>query len=103
MANAGLVVFVVAGPALTVVNKSILDAGFEHPVLVSSFGMAATVVFTQLLHLSGRLPLRTRPAGFWLRSCLPVGASAMATMAFGNAAYLFLNLSFIQASARTPA
>jgi hypothetical protein len=27
---------------------------------------------------------------------VPVGASAMATMGFGNAAYLYLNLSFIQ-------
>ena len=53
MANAGLVVFVVAGPALTVVNKSILDAGFEHPVLVSSFGMAATMVFTRAANARG--------------------------------------------------
>ena len=28
--------------------------------------------------------------------CLPVGASAAATMGFGNAAYMYLNLSFIQ-------
>jgi hypothetical protein len=50
-ANVGLVLFVVSGPLLTVVNKALLDAGFHHPVIVSSFGMLGTVTFTQALYV----------------------------------------------------
>ena len=95
-ANLGLLLFICAGPALTLVNKAILDEGFHHPVIVSGFGMGATMVFSQLLVATGQLHVRSRPPGFFLTHCAPVGASAMATMAFGNAAYLYLNLSFIQ-------
>lgn len=87
--NFGLVLFVTGGPALTVVNKEILDTGFREPVIVSGFGMFATMIFTRLLAATGRLVIPTREPYFWFRSCLPVGASAMATMAFGNAACTF--------------
>jgi hypothetical protein len=85
-ANAGLALFILSGPALTVVNKAILDTGFRHPVIVSGFGMAGTTIFTQLLFATGRLHVQERPPNFWLRNCVPVGATAMATMGFGNAA-----------------
>ena len=88
-ANLGLVLFVTGGPALTVVNKEILDTGFREPVIVSGFGMFATMLFTRVLAASGRLHIPKREPYFWFRSCLPVGASAMATMAFGNAACAF--------------
>ena len=58
--------------------------------------MAGSLLFTQALFATGHIQIRLRPAGFWLRNCVPVGASAMATMGFGNAAYLYLNLAFIQ-------
>lgn len=88
-ANAGLVLFITSGPVLTVVNKAILDTGFRQPVIVSGFGMFATMIFTRLLALGGLLELPDRPAGFWLKQCLPVGVAAMLTMGFGNAACAF--------------
>ena len=84
--QAGLLLFILSGPALTVVNKAILDAGLRHPVIVSGLGMFATMIFSQVLVATGKLHIRQRPEGFWLRNCVPVGASAMATMGFGNAA-----------------
>ena len=88
-ANFGLLMFVTSGPALTLVNKEILDTGFREPVIVSGFGMFATMIFTRLLAVTGRLHIPKREPYFWFRSCLPVGASAMSTMAFGNAACAF--------------
>ena len=84
--QAGLLLFILSGPALTVVNKAILDAGFQNPVIVSGLGMFATMIFSQVLVATGRLHIRQRPEGFWVQNCVPVGASAMATMGFGNAA-----------------
>ena len=91
-ANAGLPLFITSGPLLTLVNKAILDTGFRQPVIVSGFGMFATMLFTQLLALGGYLDLPERPAGFWLKQCLPVGVAAMSTMGFGNAACALLRL-----------
>ena len=70
--NLGLLLFICAGPALTLVNKAILDEGFHHPVIVSGFGMGATMVFSQLLVATGQLHVRSRPPGFFLTHCAHV-------------------------------
>jgi Mn2+/Fe2+ NRAMP family transporter len=62
-------------------------------------GLVASALFTHaLVHLKYlRLEYEaTVDRRFWVTRCLPVGVCHAATLAFGNAQYLYLGLSSIQ-------
>mmetsp|Transcript_45636 Transcript_45636/g.111096 ORF Transcript_45636/g.111096 Transcript_45636/m.111096 type:complete len:404 (+) Transcript_45636:274-1485(+) len=93
-------IYMAVGPILMILNKEILDkVGFKYPLLVSSLGLvfAAAVTHTMramnMLELKNASKITTR---FWLTKCLPVGVCHAATLAFGNAVYLFMGMSVIQ-------
>lgn len=95
-------VFMVVGPVLMLVNKDIMDKksiGFSYPFFVSSLGLIFTSVLSHSLHLVGLLHLPNAhivTRKFWLRNILPIGACHAATLAFGNAQYLYMGVTLIQ-------
>ena len=71
----------------------------QHPILVSSMGLVASGIFTHVLYGLGKLRLehaKTVTLRFWVTRCLPVGVCHAATLAFGNAQYLFMGISSVQ-------
>ena len=71
----------------------------QHPILVSSMGLVASGIFTHVLYGLGKLRLEhanTVTLRFWVTRCLPVGVCHAATLAFGNAQYLFMGISSVQ-------
>eukprot|EP00514_Thraustochytrium_sp_LLF1b_P001835 CAMPEP_0184523468 /NCGR_PEP_ID=MMETSP0198_2-20121128/8903_1 /TAXON_ID=1112570 /ORGANISM="Thraustochytrium sp., Strain LLF1b" /LENGTH=289 /DNA_ID=CAMNT_0026914507 /DNA_START=223 /DNA_END=1092 /DNA_ORIENTATION=- len=72
---------------------------FRYPFFVSAMGPAFTSVVTHCMKWSNRLELphsHKVDQRFWLRSILPVGACHAATLASGNAQYMFMGLALIQ-------
>jgi hypothetical protein len=92
--------FMAIGPGLMVLNKEILDGvDFRHPILVSSMGMVTAGLFTHTIKALGLLKLEyssTVDMKFWMTRCLPVGICHAATLAFGNAQYLYTGMAAIQ-------
>lgn len=73
LASAAL--FMVAGPALVLVNREILVSSFKYPMFVSGMGVAFTSVFAHVLVDVFRIStVKGRDREFWVRNCLPVGA-----------------------------
>ena len=59
----------------------------------------ASGIFTHVLYGLGKLRLEhanTVTLRFWVTRCLPVGVCHAATLAFGNAQYLFMGISSVQ-------
>ena len=76
-------IFMVVGPALMILNKEIIDrVVFRYPILVSSMGVIASCVLTQVLAQLGMLRLEyasTVTCRFWVTRCLQVGICHAAT------------------------
>ncbi|CAK9088914.1 Probable sugar phosphate/phosphate translocator At1g53660 [Durusdinium trenchii] len=96
-------VYMVVGPTLMLVNKDIMsrdgDIVFPYPFLLSSLGLVFTSALTHGLHAWGKLRLphaEVVTRRFWVRNLLPVGACHAATLAFGNAQYLYMGVALIQ-------
>lgn len=54
------------------------------------------------MHATGHLELKHRiDQRFWLEKCLPVGICHAATLAFGNAVYLFMGMALIREKPRS--
>lgn len=93
--------FLILGPTLIILNKHILkDVGFNYPMFLSGLGLAASSLVSHLLVRVFKV-VELQHANkvttvFYLRNLLPVGASHALTLAFGNAVYLYLTVSFIQ-------
>eukprot|EP00286_Rhodomonas_abbreviata_P000014 CAMPEP_0181288346 /NCGR_PEP_ID=MMETSP1101-20121128/283_1 /TAXON_ID=46948 /ORGANISM="Rhodomonas abbreviata, Strain Caron Lab Isolate" /LENGTH=316 /DNA_ID=CAMNT_0023392461 /DNA_START=136 /DNA_END=1083 /DNA_ORIENTATION=+ len=92
--------FMAVGPALMILNKKILDdVHFPYPLLVSSMGLVFSALVTHSLKAVGMLTLQyesTVDKKFWLGKCLPVGVCHAATLAFGNAQYVYTGMAVIQ-------
>eukprot|EP00755_Sulcionema_specki_P004702 Sspe_Gene.4615::Locus_1519_Transcript_1_1_Confidence_1.000_Length_1045::g.4615::m.4615 len=89
------------GPWLIVVNKEIMDRGFRYPITLSCLGQMTVALYAIFMVKTGRIDLREESkellAGWnWYKRCLPVGVCKAATLSFGNAVYLYLNMGFIQ-------
>lgn len=93
--------YMVVGPWLILTNKYIMrDLGFNHPMLVSGIGQAASALGA---FVSIRV-LQTQPLecdhlvtwSFYLKNMAVVGAATAASLSFGNAGYLYLTVSFVQ-------
>lgn len=92
--------FMVIGPSLILLNKYILrDLEFNYPMFLSSLGLVSSALFAYAfvkLNISKLEHSDKIDQRFWLRNILPVAVCSAATLALGNAAYLYLTVSFIQ-------
>eukprot|EP00512_Aurantiochytrium_limacinum_P006521 CAMPEP_0171513624 /NCGR_PEP_ID=MMETSP0959-20130129/2343_1 /TAXON_ID=87120 /ORGANISM="Aurantiochytrium limacinum, Strain ATCCMYA-1381" /LENGTH=321 /DNA_ID=CAMNT_0012051761 /DNA_START=388 /DNA_END=1353 /DNA_ORIENTATION=+ len=92
------IIHMLVGPMLIVVNKEILEV-FPYPFFLSSLGLIFTVVASHAMFLAGHLDLPNQgmvTRGFYLRNLLPVGACHAATLAFGNAQYMYMGVAAVQ-------
>jgi hypothetical protein len=99
-------VYMIVGPMLILVNKYILkDLGFRYPMFLSGLGMLTTALVANVTVHCGQATLKQAVTGdFWLKKILPVGAFTAMCFTFGNAAYMYLTVAFIQMlKAFTPA
>ncbi|PNH09282.1 putative sugar phosphate/phosphate translocator [Tetrabaena socialis] len=99
------VLWMLCSSALIILNKSLYRRGFRYPSTVTGAGQLFSALSGLLLAAVGAQPLRPLPpARVWARTLLPITAASAATMYFGNMAYLYLSVSFIQIiKAFTPA
>jgi len=93
--------YLLVGPALILVNKSILkDVGFHFPMMVSGIGQLSSAVgatiIIRVLKLQSLTCSHLVTWSFYLRNMMLVGAATAASLCFGNAGYLFLTVSFVQ-------
>lgn len=91
--------------ALIILNKDVYQLGFQRPFFVTGMGQLFSLLGGLALVYSGCLPLRKLPnMRFVLLKLLPIAASSTTSMFFGNYAYLYLSVAFIQIlKAFTPA
>jgi len=97
--------FSLVGPWLVLVNKSLLsDKGFPYPILLSSFGVLSSSIFTHVIvdvfgvaqvSKASREIVIGPDARYW-RTVFPVGALYAASLAMGNICYLYLGVGLIQ-------
>uniref|UniRef100_A0A7S2J917 Sugar phosphate transporter domain-containing protein n=1 Tax=Zooxanthella nutricula TaxID=1333877 RepID=A0A7S2J917_9DINO len=94
--------FMVVGPGLVLLNKHIMDTHrFRYPLALSSVGILASMlvshaaVWSGLAHVSAASAAAVKGAR-GLRVALPISVAKAASLATGNAVYLYLGLGFIQ-------
>ena len=88
------------GPSLILVNRTLLkERKFNYPMALSGLGLLfSSAVSFLLVHLRC-VPREHRhqiTTSFFMRNLLPIGAALAATLATGNAVYLYLPVGFIQ-------
>lgn len=95
-----IALYLSVGPTLILVNRSLLKKhNFNYPMMLSGLGLLFSSAVSTSLVASGVVKLEhsaliTRQ--FFLRNLLPIGAAMAATLAAGNAVYLYLPVGFIQ-------
>eukprot|EP01059_Diplonema_ambulator_P012971 TRINITY_DN23461_c0_g1_i1.p1 TRINITY_DN23461_c0_g1~~TRINITY_DN23461_c0_g1_i1.p1 ORF type:complete len:330 (+),score=70.35 TRINITY_DN23461_c0_g1_i1:23-1012(+) len=93
--------YLCAGPGLIILNKHVMqELGFKYPITLSALGMVAasivSVASIKLGWVEAKKEATEIDTKTWVRCCIPVGVCKAATLTFGNATYLYLNLGFIQ-------
>lgn len=90
--------WIATSTAIILVNKFILvELGFPFPLIVTFLGMASSSLVTSVLVFLHKIELKSKfDARMMLITIIPVGLFQALTMFFGNSAYLFLSVSFIQ-------
>jgi hypothetical protein len=96
--------YMVTGPALIIVNRTILkDVGFSYPILLSALGQGLSGLTSRvLIDVFGvvKMDVHTRELAsdwkFVMTSFVPVGACQALALACGNAVYMYLHMGFIQ-------
>jgi len=93
--------YLLVGPTLILVNRHILKVvGFNYPMALSGLGLVgASLSATFLVHVVGAVQLeRTElvTRRFVALNLAPIGLAMAATLACGNAVYLYLPVGFIQ-------
>lgn len=92
--------YMIIGPALILVNKYILrDLEFKYPMFLSGLGMLVTGAVAHVAVASGQTVLDSSKCitrSFWISNILPVGAGTALAFTFGNGAYMYLTVAFIQ-------
>lgn len=90
----------VIGPSLILLNKYILyELNFHYPMFLSGLGVLFSGLAAQVMVRTGYVKLQRKEAvegTFWYTRVLPVGMAYAGTLAFGNTAYLLLDVGFIQ-------
>ncbi|GLC38079.1 hypothetical protein PLESTF_000313100 [Pleodorina starrii] len=91
--------------AVIILNKRLYSAGFEYPSTVTGVGQLFSAGSGFVLAAgAGQRLRRPPPLRVFARSLLPIAACTAGSMYFGNMAYLYLSVSFIQIlKAFTPA
>jgi hypothetical protein len=94
-------VYLSVGPALILVNRHILkEVGFNFPMALSGLGLVGASLSSFVLMKVCRVvePRQSHliTPQFVLLNLAPIGAAMSATLACGNAVYLFLPVGFIQ-------
>jgi hypothetical protein len=96
------VAFMTVGPMLMVLNKEILRTlNFNFPLTLSGLGLFVTSIVIRIAVASGICEVSAEAkqaihGRSWYTTVLPIAAAKAATLAFGNAVYLYLGLGFIQ-------
>jgi len=99
---AACLAFMIAGPALMMLNKHIMDdLQFHYPIAICSLGLvSSSLVSFFVVHLGlGEVREESRKvvAGIaWFQVAMPIGVLKALTMSMGNAVYLHLSFGFIQ-------
>jgi drug/metabolite transporter (DMT)-like permease len=92
--------FCAVGPSLIFLNKHLISTlNFKYPMFISGLGVVASAVFSRLIIMSGAVKLQhgnTVTWDFYARKILPVGFCMSATLYFGNVAYIYLSVAFLQ-------
>ena len=94
--------YMVTGPMLIIQNNAIMkEHGFPYPLALSAIGLVSSAAVAHLVVAMGWGEIndlnREAVAGkmFW-EKLAPVGFMYALSLGFGNAAYIFLNVGFIQ-------
>lgn len=104
-------IYMIVGPILILLNNQILRderAPFPFPIFLSAFGVAYAALISRVAFGFG-LAKFTQPSliksrAFYFGSAWPIGALSAATLALGNASYVYLSVSTCQMlKAFTPA
>jgi len=94
------VLYLAIGPSLILINRTILkERKFNYPMALSGLGLIFSSLVSSLLVGCSCVRLEHRKMitpSFFLRNLVPIGASMAATLAAGNAVYLYLPVGFIQ-------
>jgi hypothetical protein len=88
-----------ASSGIIFLNKYIMDKdGFRFPMALSCLGMTCSSVASYVAVVHLRVVPRTIEidAAFWLTRALPIGACGALTLYWGNLAYLYISVPFIQ-------
>tara|TARA_B110000208_G_C11731889_1_gene416725 strand:- start:253 stop:1368 length:1116 start_codon:yes stop_codon:yes gene_type:complete len=99
-ATLSVALFCCAGPISVLVNRSLMQQ-LPLPITIAAVGMATTAGIARLaLYVKPSLlpPKKNAlqpPLSFW-RVRMPVGLASAGSLAFGNMAYLYLSISFVQ-------
>jgi drug/metabolite transporter (DMT)-like permease len=93
--------YMFVGPTLIVVNNHLIHSHFNYPILISMMGVSASAALAHILVLMGYCTISEETAAsvsgreYW-RRVVPIGASYAFTLAMGNSAYVYLDVSIIQ-------
>ncbi len=93
--------YLAIGPTLILVNRSIMrEHGFHYPMALSGLGLIfSSIVSFALVHCCHVVQLAQSKRvtfEFYTRNMVPIGAAMAATLAAGNAVYIYLPVGFIQ-------
>jgi hypothetical protein len=94
--------YMVCGPMLIVINQNIMkEHGFPYPMALSALGLVSSSAVARVAVTMGWAEIRdsareaVKGPEFWSKLA-PVGASYAFTLGCGNAAYLYLDVGFLQ-------
>ena len=92
--------FLCAGPVVIFCNKEIMvEAKFHYPLAVSSLGLITASIICWVLVQLGVVGLPSEnmvDRAFFVQKIVPLSLTSAGTIYFGNLAYLYLSVSFIQ-------
>ena len=94
---ARLVVWLALSSSVILSNKWILHPmHFPFPVTLTCWHMAVSAVVGAAAIISGKVARQQLCWKTWVKICLPVGALSAASLFFGNTAFMYLTVSFMQ-------
>ena len=97
---ASCVFFLIAGPIVIFTNRYILKSvGFDYSMAVSSLGLVSSSVTAYALSAAGVVHVGQKEkitTEFYMKTIMPIGLTTAATIYFGNLAYLYLSVAFVQ-------
>ena len=92
--------YVVAGPGVIFLNKHIMvEVGFPYGGCLSLLGVGTSTCVSALALIAGWAPaeqLGTVTPAFFATRVAPIGVALAGTLTFGNAAYLYNSVAFVQ-------